>query len=173
MLYSRINRRKILELLSFAALFASILEKKTGDSLTLAANAKQLIRSILQSTSAGRYKSYQYAVSVEQKNRLFNQTVTLPSQFELISRPRAEQTVILTGIREIQDLAVDRRLRGTGTEFLGSRPASFLDDFRRMDWKASARTGRLMVRDFYLEREPSILLMVDICSSMRSTRHSF
>jgi uncharacterized protein (DUF58 family) len=162
-----------LELLSFAALFASILEKKTGDSLTLAANAKQLIRSILQSTSAGRYKSYQYAVSVEQKNRLFNQTVTLPSQFELISRPRAEQTVILTGIREIQDLAVDRRLRGTGTEFLGSRPASFLDDFRRMDWKASARTGRLMVRDFYLEREPSILLMVDICSSMRSTRHSF
>jgi len=96
-------------------------------------NGMTVRKSILQPTSAGRYKSYQYAVSVEDKSRLFNRTVKLPSQFELISRPRAEQTVILTGIREIEDLAVDRRLRGTGTEFLGSRPASFLDDFRRMD----------------------------------------
>jgi len=43
------------------------------------------------------------------------------------------------------------KLRGGGLEYAESRPYVPGDSLRRMDWKATARLGRLIVKDFYIE----------------------
>jgi hypothetical protein len=70
----------------------------------------------------------------------------------------------------LADLAIDHLRRGTGTDLAGIRPFNIHDDFHRIDWKATARTGKLMTRESYLERDPTIMLMVDV-SSMNTRRH--
>ncbi len=58
------------------------------------------------------------------------------------------------GIRQV-------RLRGGVAEFESLREYAFGDDVRQLDWKASARRGRLIVRNQQAERNQTVLLLVD------------
>ncbi|GAH91143.1 unnamed protein product, partial [marine sediment metagenome] len=58
------------------------------------------------------------------------------------------------------------KLKGLGSEFYGMRRYVFGDQFRLIDWKASARTQKLIVREFESERDVTIMLLVDSSSSM-------
>lgn len=58
------------------------------------------------------------------------------------------------------------RQRGIGAEFFGLRDYLPMDDFRRIDWKATARTGDLVVREFESERNIKVMLLLDCSSSM-------
>lgn len=51
--------------------------------------------------------------------------------------------------------------RGGGTEFDQLREFSPDDEFRRIDWTASARTGRTIVRTYRAELNQSVLVMLD------------
>jgi len=84
-----------------------------------------------------------------------------------MARPLVTQPITPFETDVFEDLTIDRLRRGTGTDFAGVRKLSFLDDFHRIDWKATARTGKLMTREFYLERDPPIMLVVDASSSMK------
>jgi uncharacterized protein (DUF58 family) len=53
------------------------------------------------------------------------------------------------------------RMLGTGTEFESLREYLPGDAFRAIDWKASARRGRLMVTQCEVERSQSVMLLVD------------
>lgn len=53
------------------------------------------------------------------------------------------------------------RIRGMGTEFESLRDYHE-DDFRKIDWKSSARHGRLIVRNHEVERNQSVILCVDV-----------
>lgn len=54
------------------------------------------------------------------------------------------------------------RSRGLGTEFESLREYTQGDDYRKIDWKASARRGKLIVRQYEQERSQSVILAVDI-----------
>jgi len=56
-----------------------------------------------------------------------------------------------------------RRVRwiGSGTEFESLREYGPDDDFRQIDWKATARLGRAVARQHQIERSQPILLVVD------------
>lgn len=54
------------------------------------------------------------------------------------------------------------RTRGLGTEFESLRDYSEGDDYRKIDWKASARRGKLVVRQFEQERNQCVLICIDI-----------
>ena len=56
-----------------------------------------------------------------------------------------------------------RRLRmlGAGTEFEALREYAPGDAFRTIDWKATARRGRLMVAQYEVERSQSVMLLLD------------
>jgi uncharacterized protein (DUF58 family) len=60
-----------------------------------------------------------------------------------------------------------RRQRGLGTDLREIREHRHGDPFRRIAWKASARLGRLMVREFEAEVRVPVMLAVDVSPSMR------
>ncbi len=53
------------------------------------------------------------------------------------------------------------RMLGTGTEFESLREYAPGDAFRNIDWKASARRGRIMVAQYEVERSQSVMLLLD------------
>ncbi|MBN1214310.1 MAG: DUF58 domain-containing protein [Candidatus Lokiarchaeota archaeon] len=56
--------------------------------------------------------------------------------------------------------------KGLGAEFYGMRKYVFGDQFRLIDWKASVRTQKLIVREFETERDISMMILVDSSNSM-------
>ena len=53
------------------------------------------------------------------------------------------------------------RWRGAGTSFESLREYSSQDDIRWVDWKATARLGRPISRNFEVERHQQVMLLVD------------
>ena len=56
--------------------------------------------------------------------------------------------------------------KGHGMEFAGIRQYYRGDDFRSIDWKVSARTGNLHIREHTEERELQIIIALDLSGSM-------
>jgi len=59
-----------------------------------------------------------------------------------------------TGLRNL-------RQRGEGREFESLKEYAAEDEFRTIDWKATARTGRLISRQYQAERDQIVLLLLD------------
>jgi uncharacterized protein (DUF58 family) len=53
-------------------------------------------------------------------------------------------------------------LKGVGSEFESLKEYTVGDEVRRVDWKASAKRGKLMVREYEAERSQSVLLAIDL-----------
>lgn len=54
----------------------------------------------------------------------------------------------------------------SGVEFADHRPYVAGDDFRRIDWKAFAKNGQLVMRQFEEERDARIYVLLDLSGSM-------
>lgn len=62
----------------------------------------------------------------------------------------------------LREIGVRRsRLKSLGTEFESLREYVLGDDYRRIDWKATARRSKLVVREYEAERNQSVILMLD------------
>jgi len=61
------------------------------------------------------------------------------------------------------------KLRGAGTEFESLREWSDGDAFRSVNWKATARRGKLMVAQHEVERSQNVLLLLD-CGRLMTPR---
>lgn len=63
----------------------------------------------------------------------------------------------------LREIGIRRaRQRGIGTEFESLREYAVGDDYRKIDWKASSRTNKLIVRQFEVERNQSVIIVIDI-----------
>jgi uncharacterized protein (DUF58 family) len=71
-------------------------------------------------------------------------------------------TLVDAGLRRM-------RLRGVGTDFESVRDYGSGDEFRRIDWKATARRGRLMVAQYETERSQNVILALD-CGRLMTPR---
>lgn len=60
------------------------------------------------------------------------------------------------------------RILGSGTEFERLREYQFDDEFRMIDWKATARRGKPISRQFETERSQTIMAILDAGRLMRS-----
>ena len=58
------------------------------------------------------------------------------------------------------------RLRGRGTEFDRLREYRREDEYRQIDWKATARQEQLVSREYVVERNQNILIVLDCGRSM-------
>jgi uncharacterized protein (DUF58 family) len=61
------------------------------------------------------------------------------------------------------------KLRGAGTEFESLREWTDGDAFRAIDWKATARRGKLMVAQHEVERSQNVMLLLD-CGRLMTPR---
>jgi len=59
------------------------------------------------------------------------------------------------------------RLYGRGMDYAESRVYQAGDDVRRLDWRLTARSGKLHTKLFQEDREGSLLILVDTHASMR------
>ena len=65
------------------------------------------------------------------------------------------------------------RLRGRGTEFESLRDYTRDDEFKSINWKASARAGKLISTNYEIERDQTIVICIDcgrMMTSMAVTR---
>jgi uncharacterized protein (DUF58 family) len=76
------------------------------------------------------------------------------SAVERYGRLDVRNRFVEVGLRRI-------RMLGTGTEFESLREYATGDAFRSIDWKASARRGRMMVAQYEVERSQSVMLLLD------------
>jgi uncharacterized protein (DUF58 family) len=75
------------------------------------------------------------------------------------SRDEAELRVTKARILEVGLRSAQGR--GGGTEFDSLREYAVDDEFRRMDWAATARSGKPIVRTYRAERNQTVLLLLD------------
>jgi len=77
-------------------------------------------------------------------------------------------------VRTLQSGPFRSAYRGRGMEFDESRAYQPGDDVRAIDWRVTARTGRVHTKLFHEERERPVLLLVDARPMMRfGTRDCF
>jgi uncharacterized protein (DUF58 family) len=80
------------------------------------------------------------------------------SRYELLSRQNRLSEI---GVRM-------RRMPGQGREFERLREYRYGDEIRQIDWKATARQRSLISREFNVERNQNIVLMIDCGRFMRN-----
>ena len=93
---------------------------------------------------------------IEKKNVVSSDVAAKIKQLEIFTRR------LLNGA-----LVGDSRsaIKGSGFEFDQIRDYSFGDDIRFIDWKASARTNKLLIKQYIEERSRTIFLVVDVSQS--------
>ncbi len=84
------------------------------------------------------------------------------SAVERYGRLHVRNRLIEAGLRRM-------KLRGAGTEFESLREWSDGDAFRTIDWKATARRGKLMVAQHEIERSQNVVLLLD-CGRLMTPR---
>lgn len=97
-------------------------------------------------------------VAAEQDFRVFPDLSAVQRYGTLHVRNR----LIEAGLRKM-------RLRGSGTEFESLREWNDGDAFRTVDWKATARRGKLMVAQHEVERSQNVMLVLD-CGRLMTPR---
>jgi uncharacterized protein (DUF58 family) len=75
----------------------------------------------------------------------------------------------LAGDRRLQEIGIKTyRQRGEGTDFKQLTEYRYGDSVRHIDWKASLRLGKPILREFQDERDQCILLLIDCGRRMRA-----
>jgi len=87
--------------------------------------------------------------------------LSLLERYHLLART---DRLAAMGIRRV-------RVRGGSTEFESLREYASGDDVRQLDWKATARRARLIVRNQEAERNQTVLLLLDCGRLMNATEN--
>jgi uncharacterized protein (DUF58 family) len=83
-----------------------------------------------------------------------------------LSRSAAHLSLHHSGIRADRSGNYLSSFRGRGMEFDESRPYAPGDDVRSLDWRVTARTGKVHTKLFREERERPVFLSVDVRNAM-------
>lgn len=101
---------------------------------------------------------------------LIPETVSLPGQVRVYPNfSRISQYTLLATDNRLSQIGVLlRRRRGEGLEFHQLRDYRQEDAPRQIDWKASARMGRMISREYQDERDQQIVFLLDCGGRMRA-----
>jgi uncharacterized protein (DUF58 family) len=98
----------------------------------------------------------EYKLPTEQPVRVYPNVQAI-KEFDLLKQ---KGRLNLMGIRR-------SRIKGLGTEFESLRDYNE-DDYRRIDWKTTARRGKLVVREYEQERNQAVIVCLDVGRCMLS-----
>jgi uncharacterized protein (DUF58 family) len=91
-------------------------------------------------------------------------TVPVPGELKVVPAfpSRADAELKLARARRLELGVRTVRLPGTGTDFDQLREYTPDDDFRRIDWAATARNAHPIVRTYRAERNQTIITLLDV-----------
>jgi len=139
--------------------------------LVLSSRSRTEFAFTLVAPAAGRVVLHGLAVKLRGPFGLFEVPLYFPNPLAIKVLPRAAR--VRTPARLRSGLGVDRggrnalRRRGGGTEFHELRELYPGDPFKSIAWKASARAGKLMVREVEQEVQETRFLVLDVSGTMR------
>lgn len=148
------------------------------DSVPAVLELRQHSSRKIESLSAGEKTSLEYIVSgmrglarwkslsvtATDTLGLFVKSLELPCEGELLIVPtfeRLDEILMRPRRTRIFSGQVKARLGGTGIEFFGVREYYPGDERRYINWKATARKGRLIVNEFEQERVADVIILLD------------
>jgi uncharacterized protein (DUF58 family) len=147
------------------ALWPSLQAERRRVSARLRGGARLRARAALQPTRRGRFPLADVTVRVEGPLRMVSRQATrrlpgglrvlpaYPSRDEVLRRMRMPR-VLEVGMRSI-------RTSGGGREFDQLRDYRPDDEFRRIDWPATVRLQRPIVKQYRAERNQTVVVMLD------------
>lgn len=141
-------------------------------ALWLAPRARTEFSFKLVAPAAGRVVLHGLAVTLRGPFGLFEVPLYFPNPLVIKVLPRSAARV-RTGARVVTGLPVERagrtilRRHGGGTELREIREFQSGDPFKSIAWKASARSGRLLVREVEREVQETRYVVLDVSGTMR------
>ncbi|HUP85142.1 MAG TPA: DUF58 domain-containing protein [Acidimicrobiales bacterium] len=152
--------------LSFADQLApSLRADRRRVSVRVRGRGRATATTALRPSRRGRFDVSELALRVEGRLGLAarQDRVVLPATMRVYppfaSRDEAELRINKARILEVGLRSA--KGRGGGTEFDSMREYGPDDEFRRIDWSATARAGKPIVRTYRAERNQSVLLLLD------------
>jgi uncharacterized protein (DUF58 family) len=133
--------------------------------LTVPPGGRATARTTLKPERRGRFEPSEMVVRVEgpwglaarQKRQWLPGVLRVYPPFR--SREEAELRIDRARILEIGLRSA--AARGGGTEFDSLREYAIDDEFRRIDWSATARAGKTIVRTYRAERNQTVIMLLD------------
>lgn len=92
---------------------------------------------------------------------------------EVVVYPSIDPREEISALLERMEGELEAKLRGRGDDFYRIRPYEYGESARHVDWKATAHTGALQVREFARERDPKVEIYLDLERADGSTDGSF
>ena len=135
-----------------------------GQTATLPYRVRPLAR--------GHHRFANVALRVDTPLRLWQRGLALGAPTDVRVYPDfariTQYTLLATDNRLSQIGVMQRRRRGEGLDFHQLREYRDGDTSRQIDWKATARVGRLISREYQDERDQRIVFLVDCGQRMRA-----
>jgi uncharacterized protein (DUF58 family) len=143
-----------------------------GADLWLPPRARTEFRLRMSASAAGRVVLQGLAVAVPGPFGLFLAPLYFPSSLVIRVLPRAAaqslgETRVAGGDAVERSGRTPMRRRGAGLELHEIRELQPGDPFKSIAWKASARAGKLLVREVEREVQDTLHLVLDVSGSMR------
>jgi uncharacterized protein (DUF58 family) len=109
----------------------------------------------------GVYRQNAFGIHTRFPFGFFEKTRQVNSKIEIVVYPRVEPTEQFYEVLPLLSGEMASHFRGRGHELHSLRSYQPTDSARFVDWKVSAKTGRLMVREFAREDERRVMLVLD------------
>ncbi len=109
----------------------------------------------------GRYRQDAFGVRTRFPFGFLEKTRRIETAHEIVVYPRVEPTEEFYEALPLISGEMESYYRGRGHDLYSIRDYQQTDSARFVDWKASARTGRLKVREFTREDERRVMIVLD------------
>lgn len=136
-----------------------------GTALAVAPRTSLDVRTSVQPARRGRFVIAEIVVRVDGPLRLVARQARHREPTVLrvypVFKSRDEAELRVNKARTLEAGLRSTRGRGGGTDFDQLREYTPDDEFRRIDWAATARTGKAIVRDYRAERNQVVINLLD------------
>lgn len=109
----------------------------------------------------GRHRENLFALSTKFPFGFMRKSTTVALRRETIVYPALEPTEESQAAFDELIGEIEKNVRGAGTDFYRIRPYETSDGARMVDWKSSAKSGALQVREFSREQQRAVEVFFD------------
>jgi uncharacterized protein (DUF58 family) len=109
----------------------------------------------------GHHKENLFAISTKFPFGFLRKSTTVALRRETLVYPSLEPRPDMERLLDSIAGEIETHVRGDGRDFYRIRPYEPQDSARHVDWKSSAHTGRLQVREFTRDRQRTVEIFFD------------